>query len=79
MLTKDLYQGQAGKLLKKHLEITVDQLDRVSDIKETDSMLIAVNVLARQKSIEVMKQILLLTTEETKSDLIAIKKNKYGL
>lgn len=79
MIAKDLYQGQAGKLLKKHLEITVDQLDKVSDIKETDPMLIAVNVLARQKAIEVMNQILLLTSEEKKSDLPTKKKNQYGL
>lgn len=69
-----LYSGQNGELLKKHIESHIYSLDKISDIKDN----IEVEVLSRQKAIQILKNIFQLTEKPNEQDKEDNKK-KYGL
>lgn len=78
---KQIYQTDAGKILKKHLEMTIDAMDRVTNINPNLSKdEIAIQTLADIQTIKKLKEILELT-EPSKPSKIEIMEfgKKYGL
>ena len=78
---QQIYETEAGKLIRKHLQSVVDQMDKKTNI---DTSLpkdeIAIEVLSDIKAINKLKEILWLTSGfEKVSDRLEDNKKKYGL
>jgi len=80
MNIKELYQSPSGKAIRTLLESTINSINIVTDIdKNLPPDMIAIEVLARIKAIEMMNNILQLTQPEDKSELHPNGNKKYGL
>lgn len=79
---QQIYETEAGKLIRKHLQSVVDQMDKKTNI---DTSLpkdeIAIEVLSDIKAIYKLKEILQITSPEKKTDnnVKEGNKKKYGL
>jgi hypothetical protein len=76
---KTLYSGKTGELLRKHIESNILALDTVTNIKTENKDMIAVEVMAKQKAIVILKQIFKLAGPEKEKQSLKDNSKKYGL
>lgn len=74
-----LYSGKTGELLKRHLDFQVSELDKVSDIEETDPVKFGTKAMIRQGVIIELKKILKLTDPVQEIEPPKSKTKRYGL
>jgi len=80
----DIYNSESGKLIKIHLENVISRLDKVTDIdRNLSNDKIAVSVLAKLESIDILNKELQLSTTDEVSDSLDNKvknlKKRNGL
>jgi hypothetical protein len=76
---EELYQGEKGKALRKHLQASILALDTIEDIDKSDKDMIAIQVLAKEMAMNTLKEILNLTEPEQEKPQLQDKAKKYGL
>ena len=78
---EQIYATDSGKLIRKHLQSFVDQMDKKTNIDITlPKDEIAIEVLSDIKAINKLKEILWLTSSFEKiSDRLEDNNKKYGL
>ncbi|NCU28621.1 MAG: hypothetical protein EOM85_03050 [Candidatus Moranbacteria bacterium] len=78
---QQIYETEAGKLIRKHLQSVVDQMDKKTNIDiSLPKDEIAIEVLSDIKAINKLKEILWLTSKFEKiSDTLEDNKKHYGL
>lgn len=79
---QQIYATDSGKLIRKHLETVIEEMDKKTNINQNlTASELAVEVLSDIKAIYKLKEILQITNpEKTKSDVIKMEiGKKYGL
>lgn len=82
MNLQQIYATDSGKLIRKHLETVIEEMDKKTNINQNlTASELAVEVLSDIKAIYKLKEILQITNpEKTKSDVIKMEiGKKYGL
>lgn len=79
---QQIYATDSGKLIRKHLETVIEEMDKKTNINQNlTASELAVEVLSDIKAIYKLKEILQITNpEKTKGDVIKMEiGKKYGL
>lgn len=79
---KQIYATDSGKLIRKHLETVIEEMDRKTTIdRSLPAQDLAIEVLSDIKAIYKLKEILQITNpEKTKGDVTKMEiGKKYGL
>lgn len=79
---QQIYATDSGKLIRKHLETVIEEMDKKTNINQNlIASELAVEVLSDIKAIYKLKEILQITTpEKTKGDVTKKEiRKKYGL